>query len=376
MHSRRDALKGMAAALPAVAGILPAAALAAVSLKDAYKGAFRVGAAINPAQITGRDVRGDAIVTAQFDSVTPDNCLKWESVHPEPERYDFALPDQFVAFGERNGMYTVGHCLLWHSQVPDWVFRDARNNLLGRDALLKRLQDHIRTVAGRYKGRIKAWDVVNEVIGDDGGMRNTLWLQIIGEDYIAKAFQFAREADPDAELIYNDYNIEYPGKRAGALALVEKLKAAGVPITTVGIQAHYLINEPDLGLLDDTIAEFARLGVKVALTELDIDVLPRPGAGVTADVSLRLASDPKYNPYVDGLPDAVQKELAARYAGVFAIALKHRETVDRVTTWGVTDADSWHNNWPIRGRTAYSLLFDRAGRPKPAYYAVLKAATG
>jgi len=358
----------MAAALAALA----AAALAGPALKDAYKTAFVVGAAMDTAQITGQDSKAAAIIIRQFSAISPGNDLKWERVHPQPGRYDFRVGDQYVAFGQDNHLFTVGHVLLWHQQTPAWVFTDASGSPLTRDKLLERLHDHIATVVGRYKGKIKAWDVVNEVIGDDGSMRQTLWYKIIGEDYIAKAFQWAHDADPDAELLYNDYNIEYPQKRAGALALVKRLKAAGVPITTVGVQGHYLIGEPDLKLLDDAITEFAKLGVKIAITELDVDVLPRPGAGVTADTSLRLAADPKFNPYVGGLPDDVQQKLTERYAEIFRIALKHKDVIDRVTLWGVTDADSWHNGWPIPGRTAYSLLFDRAGEPKPAVAAIIK----
>lgn len=353
-------------AVPALAG--------PVTLKDAYKSDFVIGAAMDAAQISGADAKAQAIVKAEFSSISPANALKWEKVHPAPDRYDFRLGDQYVEFGQANHLFTVGHVLLWHNQTPDWVFRDGSGNLLTRDALLARLKDHIDTVVGRYKGKIKAWDVVNEVVGDDGKMRETLWSKIIGEDYIAKAFEYAHAADPEAELLYNDYNIEYPGKRAGALALVKKLKAEGVPITTVGIQAHYLINEPDLKLLDETIAAFGALGVKVALTELDIDVLPRPGDQVTADIKLHLAADPKFNPYVNGLPEAVQRQLTERYSEIFKIALKHKDVVDRITLWGVTDGDSWHNNWPIKGRTAYSLLFDRAGNAKPAVAAVISAA--
>lgn len=368
----------MSRILKTAAAVLLAGTVVAASpnptLKDAYRGIFLIGAAMDTAQIVGTDERARDIIINQFNSISPGNDLKWERIHPQPERYDFRVPDQYVDFGEEHHMYTVGHTLVWHSQTPAWVFYDGTGSLLTRERLLERLHDHIMKVVGRYKGRIRAWDVVNEAIGDDGQMRNSLWYRIAGEEYIAKAFQWAHEADPDAELIYNDYNIEMPYKRGAALALVRRLKAAGVPITTVGIQGHYLLNEPDLRYLDEAISEFARLGVKVAITELDIDVLPRPGAGVTADVSLRLAADPAYNPYVNGLPDAVQQQLAARYAQVFAIALKHRDVVDRITIWGVTDADSWHNNWPIPGRTAYSLLFDRNGRPKPAVAAIIQEA--
>jgi endo-1,4-beta-xylanase len=361
-------------AIAAALAVLTAAAGAAPTLKDAYRSDFVIGAAMDSAQITGRDSRAQEIVAAQFSSVTPGNDLKWERVHPAPGVYDFRRGDEFVDFAQEHHLFAVGHVLVWHQQTPAWVYYDGDGGLLTKEALLARLKDHIFTVVGRYKGKIKAWDVVNEVIGDDGAMRQSLWYQICGEDYIVKAFQWAHEADPAAELTYNDYNIEYPQKRAGALALVKRLKAAGVPITTVGIQAHYLIGEPDLQLLDDAIADFAKLGVKVALTELDIDVNPRPSGGVTGDIALRLAADPKYNPYADGLPAEVQDKLTARYAKVFAIALKHKDVVDRVTLWGVTDADSWHNNWPIKGRTAYSLLFDRDGKPKPAVAAIIKEA--
>lgn len=349
-------------------------AFADPALKDAYKGTFVIGSALNAGQITGQNAKAAAIVVDQFNTISPENDLKWERIHPAPDRYDFAVPDRYVAFGEAHNMYTVGHVLLWHAQTPRWVFEGEGGKPATKEELFARLKTHIFTVVGRYKGKIKSWDVINEVVGDDGKMRQTPWYQIGGEEIFVKAFQWAHEADPAAELTYNDYNIELPHKRAEALALVKRLKAAGAPITTVGIQAHYMISEPDLQLLDDTIGEFAGLGVKVALTELDIDVNPRPGAGATADVALSLAADPKYNPYTAGLPDDVQQTLAARYARIFAIAVKHKDVVNRITLWGVTDGDSWHNGWPIRGRTAYSLLFDRDGKPKPAVAAILKVA--
>jgi len=366
-------MRTAASAVILLAGLTVAAA-AQASLKDAYKADFVIGAALNEAQITGQDVRGDAIVEAQFNSISPENCLKWERVHPQPHGYDFSLPDRYVAFGEKNRMFVVGHTLVWHNQTPDWVFRDAKGKLLGRKALLNRLRNHIYTVVGRYKGRIKSWDVVNEALNEDGSLRQTPWLKIIGESYIAKAFHYAHEADPAAELTYNDYNIENEAKRAGAVSLISKLKAEGVPITTVGIQGHYTLDSPDLKFLDEAIGAYGRLGVKVAISELDVDVLPRNNLPVTADITVNLAQDPALNPYVNGLPDEVQRQLAERYAAIFEICLRHRGEVDRVTLWGVTDADSWHNGWPIRGRTAYSLLFDRSGKPKPAYDKVIQEA--
>jgi endo-1,4-beta-xylanase len=374
MLARRTALKAMLLAAPGFFPALSAIAKLPTSLKNAYKGRFLVGAAINAAQITGKDVRGDALVRAQFNSISPEDCLKWENVHPQPDRYDFSLTDRYVAFGRRNRMFTVGHVLVWHNQTPDWVFRDDKGELLDRKALLARLKHHIYTVVGRYKGKIHSWDVVNEPIDEDGSMRQSLWLKIIGEDYIAKAFRYAHEADPKALLVYNDYSIENEVKRKGADALIAKLKADGAPITSVGLQGHYRLDWPSLEQLDATISDFGKMGLKVPMTELDIDVLPPATSQQTADVSLKVAADPALNPYPDGLPDEVQKQLAERYAELFRIFLKHRGVVDRVSFWGVSDGDNWKNDWPVKGRTNYPLLFDRAHKPKPAFDAVIREA--
>ena len=345
------------------------------SLKNIYRGDFLVGSAINADQITGKDSRGDAVIESQFNTISPENALKWENIHPRPGVYDFDIPDQYVAFGEKHHMQIVGHVLVWHSQTPAWVFQDDKGNLVDRETLLKRLHDHIQTVVGRYKGRIHSWDVVNEAVNEDGTMRQSLWMKIIGEDYIAKAFQWAHEADPQAQLIYNDYSLENEAKRNGVLALIAKIKAQGVPVTTVGLQGHSSLTWPSIEAEDTTITAFATLGVKVAITELDIDVLPSATSQQTADVSLNFAQDPKLNPYFVGLPISVQQELAKRYADLFAVYLKHRDVVTRVTFWGVTDGDSWRNDWPIKGRTSYPLLFDRNGQPKPAFDAVIRVAT-
>ncbi|MFZ0732444.1 MAG: endo-1,4-beta-xylanase [Candidatus Sulfotelmatobacter sp.] len=344
------------------------------SLKDAYQGCFLVGAALNPAEFTGKDLGEDAIIKAQFNTISPENVLKWEVVHPKPGAYDFALADQYVEFGQQNHMFIIGHNLVWHSQVPKWVFEDDKGNPVSRDVLLERMHEHIRTVVGRYKGRINGWDVVNEVVGDDGTLRQSPWLKIIGEDYIAQAFRFAHEADPQAELYYNDYSLENEAKRKGAIKLVKKLKAKGVPITGVGLQDHVSMDWPSVEQIDKTISAFGKLHMKVMITELDVDVLPSATNNQTADVSLHAAADPKLNPYPNGLPESVQQALAKRYADLFGAYAKHCGLVTRVTFWGVTDKDSWKNNWPIRGRTNYPLLFDRNDRPKPAFDAVIHAA--
>jgi endo-1,4-beta-xylanase len=360
-------LSGMAAVAQAPA---PAA------LKDTFRGAFVVGAAMNTDQITGKDAQGDAIITQQFNSISPENVMKWAGIHPRPDAYDFTLADKYVEFGLKNHMFIVGHNLCWHSQTPDWVFKDEKGNPLTRDALLQRLHDHITTVVGRYKGKIDSWDVVNEALNEDGTLRQSLWLKIIGEDYIVKAFQFAHDADPAAQLNYNDYNLETPAKRKGAIALVKKLQGAGVPIAVVGNQGHLHLDGPSAPDEEATVTDLAAAGVKVAITELDIDVLPSAW-GHTADVSVKVddTAKPNLNPYPHGLPDDVQQALTKRYADLFAVYWKHRDVVARVTLWGVTDEQSWLNNWPVRGRTSYPLLFDRNGQPKPAFLAVLKTAT-
>ncbi|MGB7592086.1 MAG: endo-1,4-beta-xylanase, partial [Terriglobia bacterium] len=291
-------------------------------------------------------------------------------------RYDFDLPDKYVAFGGKNHMFIIGHTLVWHHQTPKWVFEDAKGNPVDREALLKRMREHIQAVVGRYKGRVHGWDVVNEALDDDGTLRQTPWLKIIGEDYIAKAFEFAHEADPKAELYYNDFSLENEAKRNGAIELIRKLRAHGAPVTGVGLQGHYKIDWPSVDQLDAAIAAFAKLGVKVMITELDIDVLPPAMQYRGADISANVELQPKLNPYTSGLPDSVQQALANRYNELFRVFLKHRGVLSRVTFWGVTDAGSWLNNWPVRGRTSYPLLFDRDGRPKPAFYAVIKAARG
>lgn len=352
-----------------------AAALSAqTTLKEAFQGIFRVGSAVNAAQYEDRDARGDAIIKAQFNTISPENVLKWESVHPRPGEYAFDGADRYVAFGERNHMFIIGHTLVWHSQVPRWVFQDDKGQPLTRDALLERMHDHIRTVVGRYKGRIGGWDVINEVLNEDGTLRQSPWLKIIGEDYIAKAFQYAHEADPAAELYYNDYSLENGAKRKGAVELVRKLKEQGIPITAVGLQDHDHMDFPSIEQEDATIAAFEALGVKVNITELDIDMLPRATRQNTADVSVRAQAEAAANPYAEGLPAAIQQALAKRYAELFGVFLKHRGTVTRITFWGVTDGDSWLNNWPVRGRTSYPLLFDRAGKPKAAFEAVIATA--
>lgn len=344
------------------------------TLKAAFEGQFLIGTAVREEQFSGSNAAEAALIGAQFNTISPENVLKWDATEPRAGDFTFDAADRYVEFGVKNGMFVIGHTLVWHSQTPVWVFQDAEGAPVDRETLLTRMHDHIRVLVGRYRGKIKGWDVVNEVLAEDGTLRPSPWLKIIGEDYIAKAFEFAHEADPDAELYYNDYSIEGGSpKQAGALALVRKLKAAGVPITAVGIQEHVNLKWPSAQKLDAAIVAFGQLGVKVVITELDIDVLPARSQSTSADISRTEAADPALNPYVDGLPPAVQDKLARRYAELFGVYLKNRGVVRRVTLWGLTDRGSWLNNFPIKGRTNYPLLFDRAGESKLAYTAVIDA---
>jgi endo-1,4-beta-xylanase len=344
------------------------------SLKQVFGNHFRLGAALNPEQFWERDRIGAALVKQHFNSITPENVLKWERVHPAPGRYDFKDADRYVDFGRRNGMFVIGHTLVWHSQTPRWVFQDAQGGPASRDTLLARMRDHIRTVVGRYKGRINGWDVVNEALNEDGTLRQSPWMRIIGEDYLVKAFQYAQEADPAAELYYNDYSLANPAKRDGAVRLVQQLRAAGVRVAGIGSQDHHKMDWPSPALVDSMLTVFAAAGLKVHITELDVDLLPRATRSVGADVGQRAAANPALDPYKAGLPDSVQQALAARYGSVFEVYVKHAPTIERITFWGVRDGDSWLNGWPVPGRTNFPLLFDREGRPKPAFAAVVAAA--
>jgi endo-1,4-beta-xylanase len=343
-------------------------------MKDAFRNSFLIGSSLNRAQFYEEDARGSSIVKTQFNTISPENILKWDSVHPLPGKFAFDAPDRYVSFGEKYKMFVIGHTLIWHNQTPKWVFEDGRGNPVSRDVLLERMREHVHTVVGRYKGRIKGWDVVNEALNDDGTMRQTRWMKIIGDDYIAKAFQFAHEADPKAELYYNDYSLESEPKRKGAIALIKKLLAGKIPVKAIGLQDHNKMDWPTVDQEDQTISDFAKLGIHVNITELDIDVLPSASQYRGADVTVNYELQAKLNPYAKGLPDDIQQKLAHRYADLFRVFLKHAHTIDRVTFWCVTDGDSWLNDWPVRGRTNYPLLFDRSGNPKPAFEAVIEMA--
>jgi endo-1,4-beta-xylanase len=338
--------------------VLPTTAVQDVALKDLMPKGIAIGVAINQRQSDGLDKAAVDIITKQFDQISPENLLKFQLVHPAADRYAFEAQDRYVQFGIDRGMQVVGHNLVWHRQTPVWVFQGTDGAPATRETLLARMRDHIHTVVGRYKGKIRGWDVVNEAIDEDGSMRKAPWHDGIGDDYVAKAFEFAHEADPDAELYYNDYNLEKPAKRAGVISLVKDLQARGLRIDGIGNQGHWQLETPTIDQVEEALVDLHGTGLKVMYSELDINMLPPAGPD----------SDPAVaNPYADGLPAEKQQRLAQRYADIFGVILKHRDWVARVTFWGVSDADSWLN----RGRTNHPLLWDRLRQPKPAFQAVV-----
>ena len=335
-----------------------------VALKELVPAGWTIGAAINQNQSDGRDTVAVELITRQFNTISPENLLKFQSLHPEPDRFTFDAADRYVAFGRDRGMAVIGHTLVWHSQTPRWVWEGAGSDLADRATMLARMRTHISTVVGRYQGKIRGWDVVNEALNDDGTLRDSPWRRGIGDDYVARAFEFAHAADPNAELYYNDYNLATrPAKREGAVRIVKDLQQRGIRIDAVGEQGHWRLNTPSPSELDQAITELRATGVKVMITELDVNLLP-PAAPTPGQ-----PPSPESNPYANGLPDDVQRALARYYADAFRVLLKHREDITRVTFWGVSDGDSWLN----RGRVNHPLLWDRQRRPKPAFDEVVAA---
>jgi len=342
------------------------------TLRKAFKKSFLIGAAINIRQMNGQDSLAKPLIANEFSSISPENDLKWAVIHPQPNEYKFETADKYVALGESNKQFVIGHTLVWHSQVPNWVFVDDSKALVTKEVLYQRMKEHIETVAGRYKGRIGGWDVVNEALNDDGTMRNSRYYQIAGDEFIVKAFEYAHAADPKAELYYNDYNMYMPEKVKGAVRIVNLLKEKGLRVDAIGMQGHWHLNRPSLEEIEKSILTISKAGVKVVITELDISVLPNPQRNTSANITDVAQNSAEINPYTNGLPDSVQVALANRYKAIFGLFNKHKDKIGRVTFWGVQDGNSWKNNFPARGRTDYPLIFDRAYQPKKAYYAILE----
>jgi len=348
-------------------------------LKDVYKDAFLMGVAVSPAITSGGDKESQDIVIKHFNSITAENVMKAALINPQPNVYNWGPADDYVAFGEKNKMFIIGHTLVWHNQVPAWFFTNAEGKPNTKTEQIERMRSHIQAVAGRYAGRVNAWDVVNEVMGEDGNYRQTSWVNAVGNgDTLVKyAFKFAAQYAPNTELYYNDFNAWRPSKRDGIVRMVKMLQKEGIRIDGVGMQGHWGLNYPKTEYIEQAIDAYAGCGVKVMITELDVDVLPLTKEGQIigqgmADKQFQLEEFKAFlDPYKKSFPDSMQKVLADRYAELFSIFYKRRAKIARVTLWGVQDGMSWKNDYPIPNRTNYPSLWDRQRKPKPALYAVL-----
>ncbi|HWZ36351.1 MAG TPA: endo-1,4-beta-xylanase [Mucilaginibacter sp.] len=324
-------------------------------LKDYYKDYFPIGVAVGPRSLTDSATR--QLILTQFNSLTPENAMKMKPIHPQENTYNWKDADAIVDFAQAHHMRVRGHNLCWHQETPDWIIHDKDGNLVTKEVLLSRLKDHIYTVVNRYKGKIYAWDVVNEAIADGGDkdFRNTVWYQICGEDFIFKAFQYAHEADPKAILFYNEYGTESPVKRERVYQLLKRMIDAGVPVNAIGLQAHWSISNPTEDALITSIKKFSSLGLKVQITEMDISVYTNND------------KDPKDANFT---PEREQKQ-ADLYAMAFKVFRDYKQYITGVTFWNVSDRNSWLDNFPIRGRKNYPLLFDQNLQPKKAYQGVV-----
>jgi endo-1,4-beta-xylanase len=329
-------------------------------LKDYYEDYFPIGVSVAP-----RDLAGDerSLILAQFNSLTPENAMKTGPIHPAENRYNWRDADSIVNFAQQHGLRVRGHNLCWHEQNPGWLFRDAEGREADKTVLLKRLKDHITTVVNRYKGKIYAWDVVNEAIDDDSSrfLRNSDWYRICGEDFIKKAFEYAHEADPDALLFYNDYNTERPEKRERVYKLLRQLLDEKVPVQGVGLQGHWSLEEPSENDLRAAIERFSSLGLKVQITELDVSIYPW-------EKNMR----PRRPGEMDDYTPETEKRQNSQYQRIFKIFRDYRKVITGVTFWNVSDRNTWLDHYPVNGRKNYPLLFDTGLKPKKAFWEVVQ----
>jgi len=324
-------------------------------LKDYYKDYFPVGVSVSPASLTGEE---SDLIRKNFGSLSPENVMKSGLIHPQENNYAWENADQIVNFAQKNGLLMRGHTLCWHQQTPAWLFKDKEGRPVTKQVLLGRLKEHISTVVSRYKGKIYAWDVVNEAIDDKDSVffRASDWYKICGEEFIADAFRWAHEADPKAVLFYNDYDTESPVKRDKIFNLLRKLKADGVPIDGIGLQGHWDLTTPTEKTLGESIAKFSSLGLQVQVTELDVSVYSPA------------EKDPSNHQFT---AEREQRQMG-QYKMIFRVLREYKRQITGVTFWNVSDRSSWLDNFPVRGRKNYPLLFDQQLHPKKAFWEVVK----
>ncbi|MDB4752526.1 endo-1,4-beta-xylanase [Winogradskyella sp.] len=343
------------------------------SLADHFEGLFYVGAALNEDTILDLDNKSKAIVSKEFNSISPENSLKWMFVQPEHNQFNFKVADDYVKYGIENNMYVVGHALIWHSQLSEFV-----SSIEDKNKFYQVVENHINKLVSRYKNKIDAWDVVNEAFNEDGTLRESVFFNNMGKNYIQEVFKLASQADPNADLIYNDYNLYKTEKRKAILKMVQSIKSKGVKISGIGVQAHWDLNSPSIKEIEQIILDISNIGCSVSFTELDISVLPSPWELVGAEVNqnfTQFEGDKRMNPYPKDLPEFLSIKLAKRYQDIFNLFVKHKDKISRVTFWGVSDKHSWLNDWPIKGRTNYPLLFDKNYQTKQAYKSLIEIKT-
>ncbi|MEM5508954.1 endo-1,4-beta-xylanase [Pseudoalteromonas sp. AS71] len=356
-----------------LAGSLSVNAAQDQALKNTFADSFKMGVAVNQDIVTGKNAAAQLIIAKQFNTVTLENAMKAEVIYPQQGKVDFSGADAFIDFAKQNNMFTVAHTLVWHNQTPDWFFTNSKNEPNTPAEQLEQMRKHIELVAGRYKNKVDAWDVVNEVIADDGSYRPTVWVNRVGDgDTMVKAaFKYAQQYSPNTELYYNDFNAWRPEKRDGIIRMIKMLQKEGIRIDGIGIQAHWGLNFPKMQYIEKAIDAYAALGIKVMITELDIDVLPLTKEGQITGTDMmkpqfQLEEFETYlDPYKNGLPSDVEVQLNARYKALFELFYAKRDKIDRVTFWGLHDGMSWKNDYPIPNRTNYPLLWDRNLNPKP-----------
>lgn len=331
----------------------------AKELKDYYKDYFSIGVAVNQKSLTEPEA---SFIKKNFNSLTPENDMKMGPIQPKEGVFNWGPSDKIVDFAVKNNMKVRGHALCWHEQVGDWFFVDKEGNNVSRELLLQRLRTHIHTVVNRYKGKIYAWDVVNEAIDDNPNnlIRSSKWTEIIGDDYIEKAFEYAHEADPNAKLFYNDYNSERPEKVERIYTLLKRLKDKNIPINGVGLQGHWSIFEPSRNELEYAIQKYASLGLEIHVTELDVSIYKWE----KEKRAKRSDESDEYTP-------ELQKAQANQYKMFFEVFRKYKNNVTNVTFWNVTDKYSWLDHYPVEGRKNHPSLFDTNGKPKAAFWEVV-----
>lgn len=333
------------------------------SLAEKFKHNFKLGTILAEKQINGRDELSVNIVKKHFNALTAEDCMKGETMQPTQGKFNFTLGDKVVAFAKENNMYMVGHVLVWHSQQPKWFFVDKDGKQVSRDTLIERIKKHIFGVAGHYKGKIDAWDVVNEAFEDDGSYRKSPYYEIIGSDFINLAFKFAHEADPSAKLTLNDYNVCKPAKRAAIIKKINEMRAEGLQVDYAGMQMHCTMDFPSVQELETALKDFEENDITVHITEFDLTTIPFP-MGNTAEISAQADYQEKYDPYKNGLPESAKNNINKRFKEIFDTFVRHSNNIERVTVWGITDGGSWRLNWPIQGRTDFPTLFYKDGKMK------------